>query len=242
MDMFSEFKATLVAKKQLSGPVWWFDFENVGDHELHFTAGQYVILVVGDAYRQYSIASSAQSTKRFSLLVELLEQGVGSNFFRDLEVGKNALFKGPAGIFVYKKSERLPLYLATGTGLAPILSMIETNLIEKDSRQMKLFWGLKAKSDVYLVDKLRELSDTYDNFHPIICLSREEKLEGLDATLFALGRVTVSLEDFWKQKGIDLLSYDYYVCGSQKIVTGITDFLKERAIPKDQIMAEKFTL
>ncbi|KXK07579.1 MAG: Methane monooxygenase component C [Microgenomates bacterium OLB22] len=201
-----------------------------------------MILVVGDAYRQYSIATPSQITTRFSLLVELLEQGVGSDFFRDLKVGQEALFKGPAGIFVYKKTGRLPLYLATGTGLAPILSMIETNLLNKDTIEMNLFWGLKSRSDTYLVEKLQELSVRHSNFHPHVCLSREQELADLDPKLFALGRVTVSLEAFWQQDGVDPLIYDYYVCGSQKIVTGITDFLKQQSIPKEQIIAEKFTL
>ena len=104
--------------------------------------------------------------------------------------------QGPAGIFIHKQSENDVVMLATGTGIAPIYSIIYTQLstsyppatpkrsfggrgklqdtsYKKQATNYYLFWGLKYKQNIYLKSELDELASKNPNFQYKICLSQE---------------------------------------------------------------------
>ncbi len=158
----------------------------------------------------------------------------------NIAVKDTAQFQGPAGLFTLRENNRSKICMATGTGIAPILSILYSHLPEYETTQFTLFWGLRTFDDVYYLEKLKELSSQYPNFQFFICLSKEENLDKIsesDKKYFIKGRV---------MKGFDMLQvtrytlYDYYLCGGRDAVEFCRQYLLEKQIPKEQIHFEKF--
>ena len=93
---------------------------------------------------------------------------------------------------------------------------------------------------MYLVEELKALEKAYPAFHFMVCLSREEALDGLDPAHMRLGRVNVSCDAFLSGK--DPSEYEYYICGGKEAVEGMKQYVLEKGVPLPQVFAEKFTL
>ena len=151
--MLTSFKTRLVKKTKLTEVVYLFQFSLVDPLSINFLAGQYLILLVpsaeGEIKRLYSIASSPTRTDSFELVVEVVENGVASNYLRNLEIGAEVKFQGPAGAFTLKENNNNKVFLATGTGIAPVRSMIKKLEITNNKSQIFLYWGLKYVKEIY---------------------------------------------------------------------------------------------
>ncbi|MDP2927041.1 MAG: FAD-binding oxidoreductase [bacterium] len=239
------FKTTLIDKRQLAPDIWQFRFQLDNPSELNFTPGQYLILMIGEQRRLYSIASSDSLKDNFSLIVKLLPDGVGSNFLRSLEIDGRAFFQGPAGFFTLRSQDKPKVFLAAGAGIAPIRSQI-FSLLEKEGGhlpELLLFWGLKRKEDVYFFDEFNELSEKCSNFNFWICLDQEENFLGLDVDRFRRGRVDQAFQGFVKEKRIktdQLNDFEYYLCGAREIVESLNQFLQDLGVKKENIFFDKF--
>ena len=237
--MIKDYVTILQSKEHLIGEVWKYVFTLPEGEALIFEAGQYVILKIGTNYRQYSIMSPTYQKTSFDLVVELFEHGVGSDFLRNIQVGAQAQFKGPAGVFVLRNSPYNKIFLATGTGIAPVRSMIMTHLAEKRPGNLYLFFGLKYHGDVYFEHEFEELARNNPQFQYKICLSQEQAVEGL-GECFATGRVNISLEKLWEAQPAGEL--EYYVCGSKGAVDSLKDFVIAHGAQQDRVFFERFTL
>src|SRR3989344_1728256 len=165
--MFITYKATLLEKENLAPHIDYFKFSYPEIPNWTFTAGQYMIFHIpqGDnhaARRQYSIASNPAKKDGLEFIIEYVESGVASTYLAAATIGLQMTFQGPAGVFTFRQNEREPVYLATGTGIVPIYSMI-CDLLEnqKYTKNIHLFWGLKLKTDMYYFDEIKKLGATY---------------------------------------------------------------------------------
>ncbi|OHA61858.1 MAG: hypothetical protein A2117_01680 [Candidatus Wildermuthbacteria bacterium GWA2_46_15] len=239
------FRTTLVDKKQLAPDIWQFCFQLDNPQELNFIPGQYLILMIGEQRRLYSIASSDSLKDNFSLIVKLLPDGVGSNFLRSLEIDGRAFFQGPAGFFTLRSQDKPKVFLATGTGIAPIRSQI-FSLLEKGGSHLPeflLFWGLKRKGDIYFFDEFKSLAEKHPSFNFWICLDQEENFLGLDVDRFRRGRADQAFRGFVKEKRIKtdrLNDFEYYLCGAREVVESLREFLINLGIKGENIFFDKF--
>ncbi len=275
--MIHTFTATITQKNQLTANAWQFIFALPPDLEFSFVAGQYVLLRVpkdfvskfqetwpkerplrgvlgeGGAVRQYSIASTSLVTGQIELLVQLIPDGLASTYLDGLKVGDTCELQGPAGVFTLRTTPRPKIFLATGTGIAPIRSMIETTFFGNHPSQSSfyLFWGLRRSTDVYYLTGFRELAEKYPNFAFRICLSKEESSKSLDAQCFGFGRIDKHLENFLDPKEKYFLTdkttirafhnkFEYYVCGGDTIVESLRGLLQNLGVDKENIFFEKF--
>jgi NAD(P)H-flavin reductase len=125
--------------------------------------------------RAYSIASQPGRPDLITLLFNLVPGGPGSGFLFDLRLGDKTQFKGPAGHFYLREEpERELLFVASGTGIAPIRSMLFANAERPDPRPATLFWGLRSQRDLYFQEELAELARRIPNFTSVTTLSRPE--------------------------------------------------------------------
>lgn len=247
--MISTFTATLEYKKSLTDHIYLFRFKP--DQPLDFQAGQYVILHIphgngAAARRLYSISSPASNKNAFELIVEIVPGGVASEHLMKMQPGEHLTVQGPAGIFTLKETAKDIIFLATGTGIAPIHSMIH-QLLENPSpgnkRNILLFWGLASFPQVYLLEELIKFHKNHSNFTFYLCLSRESSLEGVQnkelQEYYQLGRINESFDEHIRD---DVTRYQYYVCGGPKIVESLKEFLATKNIPREQVHFEKFTV
>jgi ferredoxin-NADP reductase len=275
--MIQTFEASLTNKKQFTTDVWQFSFSLPKNTLISFVPGQYVLLKVpkpfvdefrktwpaerplrgvsgeGVGIRQYSIASPSLITNAIDLLIQLVPGGLASSYLGDLKIGDTCLFQGPAGVFTLQKTPKPKIFVATGTGIAPLRSMLTTTFFDKLPTQspLYLFWGLRKSSDVYYLEEFRSLAETYKNFAFRICLSKEENAVSLDAQCFGFGRVDKHLANFLDPRDKYFLSdkqtlqtfhnqFEYYVCGGDKIVESLRNLIMNLGVDKKNIFFEKF--
>ena len=252
--MLQTFKTKLIKKTQLTHDIYLLEFKLTEPERLEFKAGQYMMLLCPQSdgtnlRRLYSIASNTKNHDTFQLVAEIIPNGVASNYFLSMNINDTVDFQGPAGMFILKRSHHR-VFLATGTGIAPMRSMLK-EIIHGDEQTEHanfLFWGVQHLEDIYFLDELKSFTKEHPSFEFFICLSREENLNTVneeERKHFVLGRVTVGLE---KRLGKNILGeaidipkdFDYYLCGGRTVIESLRQYLNEKGMPKEQVMFEKF--
>ena len=199
--------------------------------KFNFIPGQYLKLISPEGFmRSYSIANAKRADKKLELLVGKVDAGILSNYWFN-EAKKNDLIRieGPFGTFVLRDTKlKKLLFLATGTGIAPIKSMIEDlsqsgNLSKYDS--IIIYWGLRRKKDIFWSPKanLKKIK-----FFPI--LSREKNLN------IKQGYV----QDHLEGNNLCLDDYDIYACGSKNMIDEVICKLNILGVSQGQLYSDCF--
>lgn len=216
----------------------YIKFELVLPDRIEFQAGQYVSLKVNEQgeRRSYSIASTPDDNHGFHLLAEIVAEGKGSTYLQNLKIGEVVELLAPLGRFVVSDdqySSKL-LFVATGSGIVPIYSIINDLLVNKhDDRQIRLHWGLRDESHMFWFDNFERLMGLYPNFVFDPVLSQPGESWSL-----CIGHVQDCLTRDFGKKGLE--GWQGYVCGNQKMVVEITQKLIELGMQADQVNHEKF--
>jgi len=193
-----------------------------------FKAGQFVSFEVSkegqprSVTRPYSIASPPGRQDRILLVLNLVQGGPGSSYLFGLREGSRTSFKGPAGAFYLRDDgARDLLFVATGTGIAPLRSMILAQLERGESRSVTLFWGLRSQRDLYWQEELTELAKIHPNFSFVTTLSRPEPgWEGGSGRVTALVDARVS----------SVTNLAVYLCGGSGMITDVTARLSAKGL------------
>ena len=211
------------------------------DEGITFKPGQYVQLQMpreksGDdpEYRAYSICSACAYPYDLELLITHVPEGVVSGYVhKELEVGDELTIVGPFGEFFYQDNENDMLLIATGSGLAPIRSILQHIEMEGIKRKATLFFGARSRDDLIYHDELAETAERMENFtyYPVLSRPTEE-----DAWEGEKGRVTNLIEKYIPE-GADI---DVYICGNPAMVESAEVELVKKGVPKEQIYYDKF--
>jgi len=244
--MLSIYKTIFSKKSQLNSNTYLYHFNLFEPKEIIFKPGQYIILKVplekGYISRLYSISSSNTEKNSFELIVETVLGGLGSGYLSSLKEGVEVNFQGPAGMFELKKNERDKIFMVTGTGIAPIRSMINSKFEIRNSK-FSLFWGLKNYKDVYLLNELKGYKLKVASFDFKICLSREQNLDMIpeeDKKYFFLGHIDSCFEKLFTNHYSLITVNEFYLCGGRNIVESLKQFLLSKNVPKENVIFEKF--
>jgi Na+-transporting NADH:ubiquinone oxidoreductase subunit F len=212
------------------------------DEGITYRPGQYIQLEIpkyksssGPEFRAFSMASTPEKTKEVELYVGLVEKGIVSTYIHQyLKEGDELLMRGPFGDFYYRESDRDILMIATGTGLAPIMSILRYMRREKIQRNITLFFGTRLEGDLFCIEELKDLAKELPKFSFIPTLSRMP-----DDSLWKgeRGRVTALIE----QRIPDGANLDVYICGNPEMVDSCLEILKAKGIPEGQIYFDKFS-
>lgn len=229
-----QFKANVKKIEKLTKDVFQYDFDFGRDPE-PFAAGQFFMIDLLDgkpekAQRAYSTCS-APNSEYFSLCLKLVPGGRGSTYFSNMKVGDECSFTGPYGRFVLQENEKDVLMIATGTGLAPFMAMIEVLWAKGFSKPVTLYFGVAGQSDLFFVDTMKKWEKEHDNFTVNICLSRPEPgWKGLK------GRVTAHLDD----AVLDTANTSIYLCGNGDMIKDVRNMMLARGVPKEDVHFEQF--
>jgi CDP-4-dehydro-6-deoxyglucose reductase, E3 len=207
-----------------------------------FLAGQYIEFLLKDGQRRaYSIATSPDQEGPLELHIRHLPGGVFTDFV--FGVTNPALkekdilrFEGPLGSFFLREDSKKPIiFLAAGTGFAPIKSIIEQMQAKKIERPIYLYWGGRRPSDLYLSDlcKAWEKEIPYFQYIPVISDGLpEDDWEG--RTGFVHQAVI--------QDHPNLKDFQVYACGAPVMVNAArTDFSAICQLPEEEFFADSFT-
>ncbi len=222
------FTAEVSRIQDLTHDVRAIELQLLEPSSITFKAGQFVSFEVPKeglprpVTRPYSIASPPGQRDRLLLVLNLVQGGPGSSYLFSLREGSHTQFKGPAGAFYLRDDgARDLLFVATGTGIAPLRSMILAQLERATSQSVTLFWGLRSQRDLYLQEELQELARTYPKFSCVMTLSRPEPgWEG------ASGRVTALVE----QRVSSVTNLAVYLCGGSGMIKDVTARLSAKGL------------
>ena len=147
--------------------------------ELSFQPGQSIAVMVPDQHsgfsllRYYSLASPPHVSKQLVLLLNSHDRGKGSTYLLENEIGAELQVSGPHGSFTLQQDlDRELLFIGTGTGIAPLWSMMATLLAESSSQPITLLWGLRNESDRYYLQELELWKSHHENFSYVLTLSQ----------------------------------------------------------------------
>ena len=212
------------------------------DEGITFKPGQYIQLEIpkyklssAPEFRAFSMASIPDVNKKIELYIGLVEKGIVSTYVHEyLKEGDALVMRGPFGDFYYRDSDREILMIATGTGLAPIMSILRYMRKEKIQRKTTLFFGTRIEEDLYCVEELKALEKEMPNFTYVPTLSRVPDGSSWKGER---GRVTALIANQIPQ-GADL---DVYICGSPEMVDSSLKIIKEKGIPDAHVYMDKFS-
>lgn len=228
MDKPQIYTAKVASIKNLAGDYFLGRFVLVDPRQMQFAAGQYVIFLLPPPKLRHTMSIASPPSKKAE--VEILQQcvagGEGSKWFASLQKGDMVRFTGPLGKFALNgEAARPKVFVATGSGIAPIRSMI------LDRPSGTLCWGLRHETDVFWNDELTEFARNHPDFRFMITLSQAtETWKG------ARGRVT----DHVIAETQNLTKSEFYLCGNRAMIGDMRGMLTDNGVPASQIFTETF--
>lgn len=222
------FKARIDGIRNLTHDVREIRFALREPGEIAFKAGQFVSFEVVNqktdrmVSRPYSILSPPSQRDTVTLLLNLVPGGPGSTYLFGLKEGDETQFKGLAGNF-YVRDEPTKdlLFVATGTGIVPIWSMLHDRLERGFARSITLLWGLRSQRDLYYQDELAALTKQHANFTAITTLSRPEP--GWTGTA---GRVSKLAEE----RISSVANLAVYLCGNSAMLADVMVLINKKGL------------
>jgi CDP-4-dehydro-6-deoxyglucose reductase len=193
-----------------------------------FVAGQYINLIGEDGLkRSYSIANSPAKDGKIILHIKCVKNGMMSDYLFN-RAKKNDLlrFEGPLGTFSFRKDDsKNVVFLATGTGIAPVKSILEDLQHKNIDKNVIVIWGGRYLGDLYWRTSCISLPHQY-----IPVLSRELNWLGFR------GYVQNALLDL----ELDLASTTVYACGSEFMIKDASSLLIQNGLPLDRFHSDAF--
>ncbi|HTZ95797.1 MAG TPA: FAD-dependent oxidoreductase [Terriglobales bacterium] len=246
MAPFQTFTAQLTRSTSLSEFTKHLEFEMMGVPHFGFVAGQWLSFKTTKAdgeeiTRAYSIASPPPDNGTFALCLNRVQDGFMSNFLCDMKNGDQVFCQGPFGDFILRPPLRDTIFIATGTGIAPIRSMLHSLFVPLadgrahpssiDAHQLWLIFGNRTEKDIYYHDEFLRLAAEHVNFHYLPTLSRgSSEWRGLRGYVqehvpaIAQGRTDMHA----------------YICGLEKMVKANRELLKSLKWDRKSILYEKY--
>jgi ferredoxin-NADP reductase len=211
-----------------------FVFEAAGTESFAFTPGQFVSLVHQfdglEVTRAYSIAS-APGGNRFELCLNRVKEGVFSPWLFAMNPGDTVDMAGPLGYFVLRNPARDALFVATGTGIAPVRSILRANLAEPRPAQATLLFGARYPASLLYRAEFDAMAATQPAFRFWPTVSRPDA-----SWTGRTGRVQQHLlEAIGDRRDIDV-----YICGLREMVDDVRTILKSVGFDRKQIIVEKY--
>lgn len=202
------------------------------NNNFKFIAGQYINIIKNNVKRSYSIANNPRFDNKIEFYIKKYKGGVMSDylFYKALE---NDLLRleGPLGTFFYRKSDSVKniIFLATGTGIAPVKAILEQFSQNPDhykDKKIWLFWGGRFKEDIFFNPIYKEI-----NFMFIPVLSR--KNENWDGEK---GYV----QDILIKQNIDFENAQVYACGSNDMIISAKKLLIKNNLKAHNFYSDAF--
>jgi CDP-4-dehydro-6-deoxyglucose reductase len=209
------------------------------NERLQFLAGQYLEFLLKDGSRRsFSMGNAPHDDE----LIQLHVRRVAGGQFTDHVFGKMKerdilRFEGPLGTFFLREDSVKPVvFVASGTGFAPIKSIVEHALAKGVARPMVLYWGGRRPKDLYMNDlPLRWVAEHGQDFRYVPVVSDALPEDNWTGRTGFVHRAV--MEDF-----PDLSAHQVYACGVPVMVDAAKrDFTQQCRLPEDEFFADSFT-
>lgn len=214
----------------------------VAPSSIHFHPGQYITLKMPAhddtkaAMRPFSIASSNSDHSFIQLNVRLNPQGTVTPWIlNDLQEGQEVSFSGPRGNFFIRNTMSPMIFIAGGSGMAPVRSILKTMQEHHSTRSASYFFGALTQSDLFYIDEMKQLEKDLENFTFIPVLSNEPEDSDWKGER---GLVTHAMDRLLTEQ---LSEHEAYLCGKPAMIEGCLPILDKKRVSKDQIFFDLFS-
>lgn len=235
-----KFKGKLEHKKDLTHDIIELRIKLLEPEEIDFKAGQYIQLQSepykgrDSVMRAYSISSPPSDKKNIELNIRLVPDGICTTWvFNYLEEGQEVSFSGPYGDFYLRDSDMPIIFMAGGSGMAPIHSIVNHMVENNINRESTYFFGARTQEDLFYLDEMRKIDKENNWFTFIPALSDEPEDSDWDGKR---GLVTEVLKEYFE----NVSEYEAYLCGSPGMVNACEKTLIDMNLFNENIYYDEF--
>jgi Na+-transporting NADH:ubiquinone oxidoreductase subunit F len=208
---------------------------------IEMKAGQYVQFEVPEyeltdesVYRAYSMASPPSQKDCVELEIRLVPNGICTTYVHQhLKEGDEVFINGPYGEFFLRDTDRDIIFIAGGSGMAPIKSILLNMAETGNQRKAQYFFGARSKRDLFLLDEMKELETKMANFKFVPALSEPQAEDNWDGEVGLITDVVHRMVE----KAPDA---EAYLCGSPGMIDACIKVLTDLGVPEEHIYFDKF--
>lgn len=232
-DQVETFDTVIDSVTELTPTIRGVTLRLVNPAQMRFTAGQFVNVEIPgtDSVRAFSMANAPSENSKIELIVKSFSGGQFSEYLRHAEKGQTVRVFGPLGSLRVRLSYRKIIMIASGSGLAPLLSMLADLTQKKDRRPVTVFFGARTPEELYYLDRINALCNLGPQvaFVPVV-------EEADQAWTGETGHVT----DVIARRTGRLKGYDAYVCGPPSIVAAARELVVQLGVRDANVYFDAF--
>lgn len=204
------------------------------NQRLQFQAGQYLDFILSDGRRRaFSIANAPHDDELIELHIRHVDGGQFTDWvFEKMQEKAILRIEGPHGSFVLNDESNRPMvFIGGGTGFAPLKSQIEHAIHHQIHRPIKLYWGVRAKRDLYMPELPEQWAEQHPNIEFVPVLS-EPDADWAGRSGWVHEAVLNDLSD--------LTEHDIYMAGPPIMVRSARDSFRKAGVPDEQMHYDAF--
>lgn len=196
----------------------------------NYLPGQYIDLMYNGITRSYSIASAPAEDNMLELHIRKVENGKFSHFvFNEFKPNQLLRMQGPIGTFFVRTNEKPLIFLAGGTGFAPVKAMVESLIKQDDKREIHIYWGARTRHDIYS-NLPEQWALKYPHIKSHVVISDDEQWKGRNGFVHQ-----AVLNDFDKLDG-----FVVYACGAPAMINIARQTFIEKGLDEHSFIADAF--
>ena len=211
-----------------------------------FEPGQYLTIGVESngklIQRPYSVASSPrEKDDGYEFYIRLVNGGLFTPLLWRLPEGHGMSMRGPKGKFVLEPDDdRQHVFISSGTGIAPFVSMMKTMLLDGNVRPVIALHGASYAYDL----GYRELMEAWvaDQTYPVTYVPTISRTTADENAGWAgrSGRVESIVPAVYDELGLTPENSIAYICGNPDMINAVDVILQERGFPEEQVKKELY--
>lgn len=207
------------------------------DERLPYKAGQFAELCLDclpDTPRYYSFATSVQLDDRVSFYVRHVPGGLFSSIiWHHNLLDQGIQLEGPIGDFYLRNAEAPLLLIAGGSGLAPIIALLQEALANGVSRSTTLLFGAREECDLYALDEISLIASQWPGAFRFVPVLSDAPVN--TSWQGARGLVTNKVAEMLEPGA------HAYLCGPPAMIDSAVDLLRQQGVASQHIHTDRFT-
>ncbi|HWK69927.1 MAG TPA: CDP-6-deoxy-delta-3,4-glucoseen reductase [Burkholderiaceae bacterium] len=234
--------ARVMGLEQAAGDVMIVKLQLPAADPFRYYAGQYIEFILKDGRRRsYSMATPPSENNLVELHIRHTPGGVFTDHVfgageTQMKLREILRVEGPFGSFFLREDNQKPLvFVASGTGFAPIKAIVERMMANGDRRPATLYWGGRRPADLYMHELALQWTKDLPGFSYVPVVSEALPEDGWTGRKGFVHQAV--LQDI-----PDLSGHQVYACGAPVMVESARrDFIQLNGLPEDEFFADAFT-
>lgn len=221
--------------RKLNADVMELTLKLPASERLRFHAGQYIDILLKDGKRRgFSLANAPTGQAFLELHIRHVPGGhFTSHVFNEMKEKALLRIQGPMGSFYIQDSARPIILMGGGTGFAPLKSMMEQLKAADNQRPVHLYWGVRAKDDLYMDYLPRDWQNRHAWFTYVPVLSEPTATDNWQGRTGWVHEAVV--QDF-----PDLSGFEVYMSGPPPMIMAARQAFSAQGLPSAQLYSDSF--